>query len=160
QLPAGQYRLLLLQTSLLKSSDGVGLPPTGQDQRLADFTVNPLAFGLSGATNLGTLGGSVVTATGALDFVANPVDLKLYQITFAPGHFWRLGAGVLAQRLGRTLNAALALFDAQGHVIAIDDTGLPNSPNDPYLFAGLPAGTYYLGVSGAGNLPGLPGGYD
>ena len=36
----------------------------------------------------------------------------------------------------------------------------PISASDPYLFAGLSPGVYYVGVSGAGNLPGQPGGYD
>ena len=36
-------------------------------------------------------------------------------------------------------------------------TGLPSNPNDPYLFAGLKPGTYYIGVSGAGNVPCTPG---
>ena len=31
---------------------------------------------------------------------------------------------------------------------------------DPFLFAGLQPGTYYIGVSGTENLPGMPGGYD
>src|SRR5208282_2918414 len=48
----------------------------------------------------------------------------------------------------------------QGRLIASDNVGLPDAPEDPYLFAGLQPGTYYVGVSGVGNLPGLPGGYD
>ena len=65
-----------------------------------------------------------------------------------------------AQKDGETLDTALALFDDQGRLIASDAVGLPDTPKDPYLFAGLQQGTYYVGVSGVGNLPGLPGGYD
>ena len=39
-------------------------------------------------------------------------------------------------------------------------TGRPDFPDDPFLFAGLDPGVYYVGVSGAGNLSGQPGGYD
>ena len=39
-------------------------------------------------------------------------------------------------------------------------TGLSNDPNDPYLITGLAPGTYYVGVSGAGNLPYGSNGYD
>ena len=38
--------------------------------------------------------------------------------------------------------------------------GRRDAPHDPFLFAGLRPGTYYVGVSGTGNLPGEPGGYD
>ena len=59
-----------------------------------------------------------------------------------------------AQRIGSNLSGALTLFDQRGNVLATRDsgTGLPSYPADPYLFAGLNPGIYYIGVSGAGNL--------
>src|SRR5262249_40430058 len=51
-------------------------------------------------------------------------------------------------------------FDDQGRLVATDEVGRSDAPYDPYLFAGLDAGTYYVGVSGTGNLPGPAGGYD
>src|SRR3712207_8784353 len=54
-----------------------------------------------------------------------------------------------AERDGGTFNAALALFDSQGRLIKSDDKGRADMPLDPYLFAGLQPGTYYLGVSGS-----------
>jgi hypothetical protein len=64
--------------------------------------------------------------------------------------------------MGTSLLPALSLLDSNGSVIATRDsgTGLPSSPNDPYLFTGLKAGTYYVGVSEAGNLAHALGGYD
>jgi hypothetical protein len=54
------------------------------------------------------------------------------------------------------------LFDANGNVLAGRNagTGLPSNPNDPYILTGLAAGTYYVGVSGAGNQPYGASGYD
>ena len=89
-------------------------------------------------------------------------NVNLYKITLAPGHFWRLGVELDAQRIGSNLLGALTLFDQQGNVLATRDTGtgLPSSPDDPYFFTGLNPGVYYIGVSGAGNLAGQTGGYD
>ena len=91
---------------------------------------------------------------------ADPYAVSLYRIHLDPGHFWRLGLEVTAQRDGGTLDTALALFDDQGRPIATDEVGRKDAPKDPYLFAGLNPGTYYVGVSGVGNLPGPEGGYD
>ena len=89
-------------------------------------------------------------------------NVNLYKITLAPGHFWRLGVELDAQRIGSNLSGALTLFDQSGNVLATRDagTGLPSDPNDPYLFTGLNPGVYYIGVSGAGNLAGQTGGYN
>ena len=66
--------------------------------------------------------------------------VSLYRIQLDPGHFWRLGLEVTAQRDGGSLDTALALFDDQGRLIASDDVGRADAPKDPYLFAGLPTG--------------------
>ena len=95
-----------------------------------------------------------------LDFQAASQGVSLYRIHLDPGHFWRLGLEVTAERDGGTLDTALALFDDQGRPIATDEVGRKDAPKDPYLFAGLDPGTYYVGVSGVNNLPGPEGGYD
>jgi hypothetical protein len=106
------------------------------------------------------VGPQLVSVSGSLDFLAHPSDVRLYQVTLAAGHFWQLGLELDAERDGSSLKSALALFDAQGHPLATDTLGRWDDPNDPYLFAGLAPGTYYVGVSGVGDLPGQPGGYD
>src|SRR5208337_1444811 len=106
-------------------------------------------------------GSQVQTSSGSLDLAAAQT-YALYKVTLGPGHFWRLGVELDAQRIGSSLLGALTLFDQQGNVLATRDTGtgLPSSPDDPYLFTGLNPGVYYIGVSGAGNLAGQPGSYD
>ena len=139
----------------------MGLGGDGTDETLGDFWVVKKGVGLGDASNLGTPGPDPTSTPGNLKFQADPKDaVKLYRITLPAGHFWRLGLEVTAQRDGGTLDSALALFDAQGKLIATDDVGLPDAPKDPYLFAGLDAGTYYIGVSGRGDIPGTPVGYD
>ena len=98
---------------------------------------------------------------GSLDLSVQE-NVKLYKITLAPGHFWRLGVELDAQRIGSNLSGALTLFDQSGNVLDTRDagTGLPSDPNDPYIFTGLNPGVYYIGVSGAGNLAGQTGGYN
>ena len=86
--------------------------------------------------------------------------MNLYKITLPAGHFWRLGLEISAQRDGGTLASVVSLFNAQGNLIATDEIGRRNYPNDPYLFAGVEPGVYYVGVWGEGNIPGTPVGYD
>jgi hypothetical protein len=130
-------------------------------QTLGDFTVVQSGAQLSGATGLGTIGSQVQSIAGSLD-LSSQENVDLYKITLAPGHFWRLGVELDAQRIGSSLLGALTLFDQQGNVLATRDTGtgLPSSPADPYLFTGLNPGVYCIGVSGAGNLAGQTGGYN
>ncbi len=101
-------------------------------------------------------GNDSVPGPGALDLSDNPSAVQLYSFTVAPGHHWRLSAEVDSN----AWYSALALFSSNGTLLATDNLGLSSSPQDAYLFAGLDAGTYYLGVSGRGNLPNLPAGYD
>ncbi len=152
-------------------SDGGALWDPSQDLVLADFTVVPKPVVPAGVTfndasDLGIITSpvdisQVQTSSGSLDLAAAQT-YALYKVTLGPGHFWRLGVELDAERIGSSLLGALTLFDQQGDVLTTRDsgTGLPSSPDDPYLFAGLNPGVYYIGVSGAGNLPGQPGGYD
>jgi Bacterial pre-peptidase C-terminal domain len=159
-LPSGHYRISLAAGSGLMSVGGDVLTATDVDTVLGDFWVLGRGVSLTDAVDLGSPASAPLRVTGALDFQSNPGDVRLYRITLPAGHTWRLGVEVSAERDGGTLDSALALFDAQGRPIATDDLGLPDAPYDPYLFAGLPSGTYYVGVSGTGNIPGTSGGYD
>ncbi|GAC1448322.1 MAG: hypothetical protein NVSMB9_31360 [Isosphaeraceae bacterium] len=160
QLSPGQYRLMLPQGSFLMGMDGSSVLDLGHDQVLGQFSVVQPGVKLSDARNLGSLGPASINTAGALNFSANPGAVVLYKFTLPEGHYWRFGAEVSAQREGSPLRSGLALFDAQGHPLATANTGRPGAPSDPYLFHGLEAGTYYVGISGNGNLPGLDHGYD
>jgi hypothetical protein len=164
-LPPGQYRLGLGAYS--STAGSLGLNPTVDASSspfydLADFTVVRKGVTLPDAVSLGTIGPQVQTVPGSLDLSAGQNNVDLYKITLGPGHFWRLGLQLDAQRIGSSLQGAISLFDSSGKVLATRDTGTgrPDYPDDPYLFDGLSPGVYYIGVSGAGNLPGQPGGYD
>ena len=157
-LAPGHYRTILQGNSPILGLDGVGLD--GTDQTLGDFQVVAKGVGLDDAVDLGTPGSTPTSTPGVLDFQANPEAVNLYKITLPAGHFWRLGLEVTAQRDGGTLDSALALFDARGNLIAADELGRSDDPKDPYLFAGVDPGVYYIGVSGEGNIPGTPLGYD
>ena len=77
------------------------------------------------------------------------------------GHLWRFGAEVDASRIGSPLVSSLTIYDAQGQAIPTRE-GVPTDfPRDPYLFAGLEPGTYYLGVSaGSGGATPSGGAFD
>ena len=160
-LSPGHYEIILTGGSGLLSTDEEGLSGDGTDQALGDFWIVAQGVGLGDASDkLGTPGPIPTSISDALDFQANLEDVTLYKITLPEGHFWHLGLEVSAQRDGGSLDSALALFDDQGRPIATDEFGRLDAPKDPFLFAGLRPGTYYVGVSGTGNLPGEPGGYD
>jgi hypothetical protein len=162
----GHYRLMLepgLLSAMLSMDPGVTDPwDFMQEQRLADFTVAARGVTLSDAVDLGRAGPRIQNVPGTLDLSNGQNGVALYKVTLGPGHAWRLGLQLDAQAIGSPLLGALSLFDSSGHLIATRNagTGRPVAVNDPYLFAGLAPGTYYIGVSGEGNLPGQPGGYD
>jgi methionine-rich copper-binding protein CopC len=165
-LPAGHYRIVLLHNATLQGADGEPLDNQGADgepgvdEALGDFTVRPQSISLAGATDLGTIGSTPTVAPGTLGSQDNPPAVQFYRFTLAPGHHWRFGAEISAGRDGGTLSTELALFDARGNLLATGDVGRPDAPFDPFLFAGLAPGTYYIGVSDSDNIPGQSGGYD
>jgi len=117
------------------------------------------------ANPLPTPGSDVTTVTGYLnpDDYHSAVDLYQFTLGPTPGNLWEVGLAVQAHDIGSPLQADLTLFNAaNGQVVAsaLSGTGLPGDPGDPYLFAGLQPGTYYVGVSGAGYLPYGSTGYD
>lgn len=161
-LAAGHYQILLKGSNDLSDFLSGGTWDTSIDQPLADFTVVKRGVTLPDATDLGTIGSQVLTVPGNLDLSTSQDNVALYRITLAQGHTWRLGLQLDAARIGSGLLGALSLFDSFGRLIAARDagTGRLDFPNDPYLFAGLAPGVYYVGVSGGGNVPGRAGGYD
>ncbi|MFI5455036.1 MAG: DVUA0089 family protein [Isosphaerales bacterium] len=127
-----------------------------QPHVVSEFTVLGSGATLGGATPLGT------TVTGYLNPDQYQAAVDFYQFTLAQGNLWQVGLSVSAHSIGSGLRPALTLFDAQGNVLATRDSGsgLPADPTDPFLITGLPGGTYFVGVSGAGNLPYGSDGYD
>lgn len=158
-LAAGNYQLFLSALNMLSGSDG---STTGidSDSYLGSFNVLLPGTTLAEAVDLGRLGPNEIDSQSTLDFTANPSATQLYKFTLTPDHFWRLGAEVSAVRQGSALNPALTLFNDQGQPIKYGTLGRPGAVSDPYLFDGLTAGTYYVGISDSNNVPGLPGGYD
>jgi hypothetical protein len=168
-LQPGTYQVDLVGGSSLTQAASGAFSSTGpnwdwtQDQTIAQFTILGQGATLGGATDLGTIGS---TATTAAETDLDPADFQsavdLYKFTLPQGNNWQLSVQVAAHAIGSPLKPALSLFDAQGDVLATRDagTGTPSDPNDPYLLTGLPPGTYYIGISGEGNLPGTPSGYD
>ena len=179
-LPAGSYSIVLageMPLSFILSGASPWSPSTVGDggawdwtsnQTITEFTVapavDPTGVTFGEAIPLDLIGSQVTTSSGSLDPAAAQT-YALYQVTLLPGHFWRLGVELEAPQTGSSLLGALTLFDPQdpqSDVLITRDsgTGLPSSPDDPYFFTGLNPGVYYIGVSCAGDLPGLPDGYD
>jgi hypothetical protein len=160
-LAAGNYRLLLSPGSVLQGVDGSYLAGNnGAATDLTDFSVEPAETGLTGALDLGTIGSTELVQSDVLNLAADPGAVKYYKLALAPGHQWRLGLEISTLSDGSQLTSALSLFDSSGHLISSDNVGLPDRPGDPYLFAGLAPGTYYVGVSARINLPDSSGVYD
>ncbi len=163
-LDPGHYAIVLSGMSMLTGLDGEWLADMGTDQVLGDFTVARAGVSRNDAQPLPPLDPAGVQPTvvsGALDFTADPGAVALYSFTVPAGtNLWQVGLEVDAQRLGSALRSDLTLFDADGQVKATAVHGRPGTENDPYLFAGLAPGTYYVGISAANNVPGQPDGYD
>ncbi len=157
-LPEGLYQVWILGSSGITDIDGNFLVPDGNPEVLGDFDVADTGATLADAADLPTPGPTPIAVTGTLDFQSDPYAVSLYRIQLDQGHFWQLGLEVTAQRDGGTLDTALALFDAQGQSIATDDIGRLDDPKDPFLFAGLQPGTYYVGVNTPERrtCPGMP----
>ncbi len=167
-LSPGNYEIDLVGgTGLAYAASGAFGPgpqlwDPSQDHEIGMFTILGQGATLSSATPLGAIGANLQTEWGSLDpnDPSNAVDL--YQFTLPQGHFYQVGLEISTHGIGSPLLPALALLDSNGNVLATADSGmgLPSDPNDPYLFMGLAPGTYYVGVSGEGNLPNLSRGYD
>jgi len=135
-----------------------------QPLAIGQFAVYGQGASFQNASPLPAPGSAVTTVTGYL----NPDDYRaavdLYQFTLGPtpGNLWQVGVALQAHSIGSPLQADVTLFRSDGSVVAsgLSGTGLPGGAGDPYLFAGLQPGTYYVGVSGAGYLPYGSSGYN
>jgi hypothetical protein len=131
---------------------------------IGQFAVHGQGASFQNASALPAPGSGVTTITGYLnpDDYRSAVDLYKFTLGPTPTNLWQFGVSVQAQSIGSPLQPDVTIFRADGSVVAsrLSGTGLPANPSDPYLFAGLSSGTYYLGVSGAGNLPYGSKGYD
>ena len=166
-LPAGEYEIDLLGgTGLSYAASGAFGPgpqlwDPNQDHAIGTFTVLGQGATLGSATPLGKIGPAVQTMglarSGRPAECGRPLPVHPARRTFLAG-----GARDRGAQHRQPALAGLSLMDSNGTVLATRDsgTGLPSDPNDPYLFTGLKPGTYYVGVSGAGNLANAPGGYD
>jgi hypothetical protein len=97
-------------------------------------------------TGLGPANGSF-SATAHIGDGLHPLrDVDLYQIQASAGQ--GLTAATSPVSGGAPLTADLELFDAAGNRVA-NNTG---NPSAPLLYIFPTAGTYYVGVSGSGNL--------
>jgi len=115
---------------------------------------------LSDAVDLGTVGSEVVRTTDALELDTNPNDVRLFRIEVPDeAGFSRLGLEVESRRLGEPLEARVSLFDAEGGLIATRDANA-GALSDPFLFAGVEPGVYFVGVSAAPNDPSAPKGFN
>jgi len=160
-LDAGQYRIVLAASDFSQLICDGSWDPT-KDQTLADFQVNGQNATFDDAVDLGTIGSNVQIVPGNLD-VRGGASYTLYKLTLDSSQpHWRLGLQLDAERIGSEFQGAVTLFDQQGRAIATGNSGegLGSYVGDPYLFAALEPGVYYVGISGVGNLGGQPGGYD
>ncbi len=168
-LQPGNYQIDLLANSLLSFAasgmfDGVTplWDPTA-NYEVGSFSILGQGATTASAIDLGLLGSNVLHVAGQLTPSNYQQAVDVYKFTLPQGHSdYQVGLNVLSGAIGSTLKPALSLFDQNGNLIATRNagTGTQQDPTDPYLFTGLAPGTYYVGVSGAGNLPNLPGGYD
>ena len=156
------YRVVIDSNASLFGLDGSPIAGSGDDIVLGDFAVLRPGVKLADAADLGPAPapGATTAAAGTLNLSADPEAVALYKVTVPAGQSMRLGLEVAAQRQGSPLAAAVALLDSRGRALATGTIGRASAPSDPYLFQTVGPGTYYVGVSGAGNLPGVAGGYD
>lgn len=149
-LGLGRYRLALVGgVGSFSQMIGNGAWDYMEDQTIAEFEVVGAANPFDAAIDAGAAGPTERTFAGSL---ASGADEAFYKVELtADQSLWRLGLQLDAQRLGSGLLATLTVYDAQGHALASSAgrRGLASAPDDPYLFAGLQPGTYYVGISPA-----------
>ena len=161
----GTYQIEILPQTVLAGVFGSETDPiwfTATDPiPIARFTLESPGPTIAGATDLGTVGAQPQGVWASLQPSHSQSAVALYRFTLPQGGSWQLDAKALASSIGSRALPALALLGPDGRVLATRNNGSGTSASpDPELFQDLPGGTYYLGVSAAGNLPGTDGGYD
>jgi hypothetical protein len=129
---------------------------------VAEFTVLGQGPTLVEASNLGPIGASTSSVQGYIDPADYRSAVSLYRFSVPAGPLRQFDAAVLTRAIGSPVETTLTLFDSAGYVLAtrINAAGSASDPVGPALFTGLGQGTYYLGVSAAGNNPNFAYGYD
>jgi hypothetical protein len=159
----GTYQISVLPSSFLAQAYALVEPDSAWANSTApipigQFTVLARAATFAGATNLGTIGPATQTVSGIIEPSVEQSAVQLYQFSVPTGGQWNFNAQLDSTSIDSRLQSVLTLFDARGDVLAT--TGGVDDSIDPDLTASLASGTYFIGVSGAGNVPGIPGGYD
>ncbi len=158
-LADGHYRLIALGSGRLQGADGSSLSTPGTDTIVSDFTVGGGVAGLSSAVDLGIPNSTPIVHPDVLPLASNPGAVDYYKVTLAPGHKWRLGLDVQSSDGPGKVDTTLSLLDSGGKLIATESLGPANAPGDPYLFAGVGPGVYYVSVSARGIVPVTSGGH-
>ena len=129
---------------------------------IAQFTVLGQGPTLARATDLGLIGPNAQSVWGFIDPGNYHSAVALYQFSVPDGQTWQFDAKLLAHAIGSPLLPTVTLFDSNGDVLASRSASGGSGANstDPELVQGLAPGTYFLGISAAGNVPGQAGGYD
>jgi hypothetical protein len=165
-LGPGNYQVNLLPGTALATVFGMLYPTSDWAGThaipIAQFTVLGRGVTFGDATRLGTVGPVAQNVSGFVNSQDSTSAVSLYEFMVPQGSLWQLNARVLSQAIGSPLLAGLTLFDAGGDVLAESNAGTGSLANasDPSITKGLGPGTYYVGVSGANDLPGWDGGYD
>ncbi len=159
----GTYQISVLPTLFLAAEFAIIEPDSAWATAtapipIAQFTVLARAATFAGATNLGTIGPATQTVSGIIEPSIEQSAVELYQFSVLTGDRRQFNAQLDSTSIDSPLQSVLTLFDARGDVLAT--TGGVDDPIDPDLTASLASGTYFIGVSGAGDVPGIPGGYD
>ncbi len=155
-LVADTYRLTIRGTGANAIQDEAGNPLNDGSNTTASFEIINVDAGTEPDDVLAQANDSGLTAVGSATFsggigngVAGNKDVDMYAVR--PGEAMVVRADIDAAVSGSNLNSVLRLFDADGNELTFNmDVG---SGTDSYIEFSLAAGgTYYIGVSGFGNI--------
>ncbi len=138
------------------SDSGAGTGVTSGPYNLTLLVTPPVSDAnsdIADATPVSFIRGVTAYASGQ---IAYPQDADLFQLQLYKGDVVQVAVNALS--IGSPLDSAVRLFDASGNDVQPAVVGTPTS--DPTLtYQALATGTYYVGISGSGNLnydPHLP----
>ena len=151
-LAAGHYRILLMGGNDLSDFLSGGTWDANVDQTLADFTVAQPGATLPDATDLGTIGPQSAERPRLPRPLGRSGQRRPVQVHAGPRPPLATGASARRRQDRQQLcSGAVSLFDGSGTAAsprAMPRPDRPDFPDDPFLFAGLNPGVYYVGVSG------------
>ena len=177
-----EFRVRSAPTSTSKPSSPITPPkapsdtptnptPTTPPRSIPAPVKRPRGIAFDDAVPIAIVPGTIHRERGSIDLQDNPGAVALYRVEVPKGHRWRLGLEIDAAQNGVSPTTRLTLFGANGQVIRSIISVSPDAPSNPSLFAGVEAGTYYIGVSdpsndpsnsepGRGGRPGLSGSFE